>query len=64
MELRCLGGLSLEAEDGRSLHSVVTQGKRVALLVYLLLARHTSGPCPAISQSGGCTCCGGPSARK
>ena len=39
MELRCLGGLSLEAEDGRSLHSVVTQGKRVALLVYLLLAR-------------------------
>jgi len=35
LELRTLGEVSLTAGDGRELHSVLAQSKRVALLAYL-----------------------------
>ena len=38
IELRVLGALELHADDGRELHSLLAQPKRVALLTYLCVA--------------------------
>src|SRR5687768_10530579 len=38
IELRTLGTIELRAADGRSLHSVLAQPKRFAVLVYLAIA--------------------------
>jgi serine/threonine-protein kinase len=38
VEFRTLGGLDLRAADGRELHSLLAQPKRVALLAYLCIA--------------------------
>ncbi|HEV7388293.1 MAG TPA: BTAD domain-containing putative transcriptional regulator, partial [Gemmatimonadaceae bacterium] len=38
IELRTLGTLDLRAADGRELHSLLAQPKRIALLVYLCIA--------------------------
>jgi DNA-binding SARP family transcriptional activator len=38
-ELRALGTLALQDSNGEDLHSVLAQPKRVALLVYLAIAR-------------------------
>ena len=39
IDFRVLGGLELRADDGRELHSLLAQPKRVALLSYLCIAR-------------------------
>src|SRR6185503_5229647 len=38
IEFRTLGSLDLRAADGRELHSLLAQPKRIALLVYLCIA--------------------------
>jgi hypothetical protein len=55
IELRTLGAIDLRADGDRTLHTVLAQPKRVALLIYLAVARprdstgatgssHSSGP--------------------
>src|SRR5688572_29187546 len=39
IELRTLGALDLRSADGRELHALLSQPKRLALLAYLALAR-------------------------
>src|ERR1700704_2103999 len=39
IELRTLGTLDLHSAEGRELHSLLAQPKRVALLVYLCIAK-------------------------
>src|SRR2546430_7740060 len=41
IELRTLGALDLKAADGRAVHSILAQPKRLALLAYL--AVHAAG---------------------
>ncbi|MBD0321570.1 MAG: hypothetical protein ICV87_14635, partial [Gemmatimonadetes bacterium] len=43
ISLRVLGALHLDAADGHAIHSVLTQPKRVALLVHLALATAGGG---------------------
>lgn len=44
IQLRLLGSVELVSEDGRTLHSVLAQPKRLAVLIYLAAARHAFHP--------------------